>query len=306
MNNQGTDGTTERKREMMPSGIRFAATGLGAFLMVLGAAGCSTRSESASLAADSTRVYVSTVPGDVNATIGLSLKDSERRAEEKRLDREKAKAMRESVRDGTREMEKLQKETERRAAPSKATLAKDREGKEKARAEAKAGGEKKSKTKKGKSRPAEKRAYASLSDEALADSIHVLERAIAAWQDSLSAIENRREPGEERAYDLEEGAKVVASIRLENPWGRGRRPLLLHFLWVAPDGKAAFRKAVEYMPNDSLNVLTSSFGIAPTKRAAGDYNFQVYLFRELIAEKGFELRGAGLMPSSGDDEGGGM
>ena len=111
---------------------------------------------------------------------------------------------------------------------------------------------------------------------------------------------------EEHAFDLEEGAKVSASITLENPYGRGRRPLTLHLVWINPDQRASFRKMVEYVPNDSSNVLVSNFTIAPSKRVPGHYSLRVYLFRELIAEKFFELRGTSTMPKEDDEDSGGM
>jgi hypothetical protein len=304
MSMRGSERGTEERRGAMRNAALLAAAGLAVLVGILAAPGCSTRSDSPTLAADSTRVYVSRIPGDVDATIGLSLKDSDRRAEEKRLSRERAKTLRESVQEGTRELAKLEKERERRASAPKAADDDDRPRKKKASSKAKSGGEKKAK--KSKARAAEGGAYASLSDAALSDSILAIEGRVAAAKDSLEAIDRRSDPGEERSFEIEEGAKVAASVRLENPWGRGRRPLLLHFLWIDPHGKAAFRKAVEYTQNDTLNVLTSSFGISPTKREAGRYNFQVYLFRELIAEKDFELTGVGLTPSGAGDEGGGM
>jgi hypothetical protein len=59
---------------------------------------------------------------------------------------------------------------------------------------------------------------------------------------------------------------------------------------------------VEYTPNDSTQSLTSSLSITPTKRSAGHYSLQVFLFREQIAEKSFELTGKGMEENEkGDD-----
>jgi len=294
--------------------LATAAAGLAALLLLSPVTGCGTRSTSAMLTADSTRVFASSIPGDVDATIGFALKDSDKRAAGRRLEREHADAIKDEVRDLTRAQANLQREQERRHARP-AALENERPRESERRAKTSSGERKKARSSKAKAdgdaeragrrvRSVETSGLAALSDRALADSLSSLERAIAAGQDSLGAIQARLAPREERSYEIEEGAKVVASVRLENPWGRGHRPMLLHFLWVDPDGIAAYRKAVKYAPNDSSNVLTSSFGIGPTRRAAGHYNFRVYLFRELVAEKDFELTGVGLTPKEEGESGG--
>lgn len=87
---------------------------------------------------------------------------------------------------------------------------------------------------------------------------------------------------------------MQATVRLEEVYARGKRPLMLHFVWLNPERKRVFKRMVEYVPNDSTQTLTSSLSITPAKRSAGHYSLQVFLFREQIAEKSFELRGTGI------------
>jgi hypothetical protein len=68
---------------------------------------------------------------------------------------------------------------------------------------------------------------------------------------------------------------------------------MVHFVWLNLERKRVFKRMVEYAPNDSVQTLTSSMSLTPAKRSAGRYSLQVFLFREQIAEKSFELRGKG-------------
>lgn len=109
---------------------------------------------------------------------------------------------------------------------------------------------------------------------------------------------------DERAFDLEEDARVLATVRLENIHARGEGPLTFHLVWLNPAERRVFKKIYEYTPNDSTRTLTGSFSIPPSRRSPGFYTLQVFLFRELIAQKSFELRGAGLeVPEGGGGTG---
>lgn len=95
-----------------------------------------------------------------------------------------------------------------------------------------------------------------------------------------------------RRFDIAEGAKVYAFVELENVHARGDRPLEFHLVWLKPSGVTAFKKRLTYVPNDSSSTLSGSFSLG--KRPPGEYTFRVYLFRELIAEKTFLVRGEGI------------
>jgi cytochrome c1 len=128
--------------------------------------------------------------------------------------------------------------------------------------------------------------------------------SVATPRPEVPAAKGRVPSPDERAFELEEGARVQASIRIENPYGRGKRPLLFHTVWLNPEGKRVFKKMTEWTPNDTSQVLTTSLTISPAKRTAGRYGLQVFLFRELIAEKSIQLTGTSTAQQEKDDAGG--
>ena len=261
-------------------------------------AGCMTRSDTPVWGPDSTLVYPSKMANDVNATISFQLKDSAARDAIKKADKERR-----------REITKLKRKRDDILA-----LEEERYRKAQADAKRKAEAEKKSKGKKKKKAVDDSAPAPPLTlraDPAARDSLDALEKRITALEteDSLSALlpwKLKREDGAvvgEHSFEIEEGASVRATIRLENVYARGKRPLMFHFVWVNPEGKRVFKRMLEYMPNDSTQSLTSTLSITPTKRSAGHYSLQVFLFREQIAEKPFELAGKGKEEDEKGDEG---
>ena len=101
--------------------------------------------------------------------------------------------------------------------------------------------------------------------------------------------------GARRSFELAEKKRVRALVDIENVYGRGTRPLLFHLVWIGPDDKRFYDKVLEYAPNDSVTTLATAISRAPNRREPGHHTFQVYLFRELIAEKHFEL----ISPTTG-------
>jgi hypothetical protein len=363
------------ERHSARANANILAACLIAIILVVNGSGCSTRASSAVLTADSTWVYPSKRPNDVNARIGFTLKDSKIREEHRRIEREQKRELARQERAKARELARQQKEAEKQAALEKKRAEKklnaEKTGKKGKKGSTEAtlspSGDaptatevektpkKHKKHKKSKTdeepksapeakesgmnlapqdRPSSNRAPHPASWDLLASSdpeaagagpasndtasdtppsLRTASDESAAPADSTSVaaaapgkqVRKQRplEP-EEHVFDMEEGAKVSAAITLENPYGRGGRPLPLHLVWINPAQKAAFRKMVEYVPNDSSNVLISNFGISPSKRVPGHYSLRVYLFRELIAEKFFELRGVSTMPQEDEDGGG--
>jgi len=96
--------------------------------------------------------------------------------------------------------------------------------------------------------------------------------------------------GEGREFELRDGGKVRALVEFDGPGSNGDQPLFVHLVWLDPDGQAFYRKALEHDPT-SGEFLESAISIEPGKRDPGRYTFQVYLFRELVAEKTFVLTG---------------
>lgn len=296
----------DRMRDLPSSDIRsrgvsrtvavvFAA-GLCALLC---GAGCMTRSEKPVWAPDSTLVYPSKKSSDVNATISFQLRDSAARETIKKADKERR-----------REITKLKRKRDDILA-----LEEERTRKAQADAKRKADAQKKSKGKKKKKQTDDKTAVLPAPsirmDPALRDSLDAIQRRLTALEqeDSLSALlpwKLKREDGSavgEHSFEIEEGASVRATVRLENVYARGKRPLMIHFVWLNPEKKRVFKRMVEYMPNDSTQTLSSTLSLTPNKRSAGHYSLQVFLFREQIAEKWFELTGKGKEEEEKGDEG---
>lgn len=91
-------------------------------------------------------------------------------------------------------------------------------------------------------------------------------------------------------FALEENEDVYAAINLENRLLNTGNDLMVHLDWVGPDGKSVYLKRTDLAATDSTSSLISSISVSPEKRMPGEYKLRVYLFRELIAEKQFELR----------------
>ena len=64
---------------------------------------------------------------------------------------------------------------------------------------------------------------------------------------------------------------------------------MFHIDWIDSAGNSFYKKRIDISPNDSLESITSSISISPQKRKTGNYSVRLYLFRELIAEKKFQL-----------------
>jgi hypothetical protein len=109
--------------------------------------------------------------------------------------------------------------------------------------------------------------------------------------------------GAGRSFTQKPDGRVIAVIGLENR-GRAARDLMLHLVWLDPHGECFYKKRIDLAAGDSTSTLRSSIGVAPDKREPGRYTFQVYLFRELIAEKTFDLRreGDGELPLGRRDD----
>lgn len=90
-------------------------------------------------------------------------------------------------------------------------------------------------------------------------------------------------------FPLKEDCNVYAVIALENRLNQADRELMFHIDWIDPENNSFYKKQIDLPPGDSTVSLISSISVSPDKRPAGKYMVRVYLFRELIAEKYFEL-----------------
>lgn len=90
-------------------------------------------------------------------------------------------------------------------------------------------------------------------------------------------------------FPIKEKSKVTAVIKLVNRTFHLDKTLMFHIDWLDSTGNSFFKKRIDVLPNDTSSVLTSTIAVSPGKRRVGEYTFKVYLFRELIAEKKFNL-----------------
>ena len=90
-------------------------------------------------------------------------------------------------------------------------------------------------------------------------------------------------------FKLQDQAKLYASLDLEKQIKDGDRDLMIHIDWLDSIGNSFYKKRIDISPSDSSSTITSSISITPEKRRTGNYLVRIYLFRELIAEKYFQL-----------------
>ncbi|MGD8396845.1 MAG: hypothetical protein PVF43_15355 [Candidatus Eiseniibacteriota bacterium] len=96
--------------------------------------------------------------------------------------------------------------------------------------------------------------------------------------------------GESQEFTMRPRARVRALIELTGMASPDSpRPLMFHLVWVGPDDHEIYTKRVDLAPDDGDPRFTSSISIPPGRRDPGPYMLRVYLFRELVAEKRFEL-----------------
>jgi len=96
--------------------------------------------------------------------------------------------------------------------------------------------------------------------------------------------------GTGKVFNIKEKTKVHAFFDLENRKSFADKEIMFHVEWIGPDGKSFYRKRIDLLQDDSSSTINSSISITPAKRQQGSYKVRFFLFRELIAEKKFELR----------------
>jgi hypothetical protein len=104
------------------------------------------------------------------------------------------------------------------------------------------------------------------------------------------ALKSSRQSAISTVFPLKEDGNVFAVVKLENRFFQADRPLMFHIDWIDPSNNSFYKKQVDLVPGDSTCSIISSVSVSSGKRMPGKYMVRVYLFRELIAEKFFELR----------------
>jgi len=87
-------------------------------------------------------------------------------------------------------------------------------------------------------------------------------------------------------FKLDDKAKLYASI--ENVFSKSKVSML-HVDWIDSKGNSFYRKRIDISPKDSLVLISSAISISTQKRDTGTYSVRFYLYRELFAEKKFQL-----------------
>lgn len=90
-------------------------------------------------------------------------------------------------------------------------------------------------------------------------------------------------------FTIKEKRNLRALIDIENRLVHNNDELMFHMDWVGEDGKSFHKKQINLSADDSSKTLKSSISISPNIRQPGKYTLYIYLHRELIAEKKFEL-----------------
>jgi hypothetical protein len=90
-------------------------------------------------------------------------------------------------------------------------------------------------------------------------------------------------------FPIMEKTKVYAVVYLNNREFHKGKELMFHIDWLDSSSNSVFKKRIDLPQNDSSFSFLSSINISPDKRQPGNYSLRVYLFRELIAEKKFQL-----------------
>ena len=88
-------------------------------------------------------------------------------------------------------------------------------------------------------------------------------------------------------FELKGQSKLYANVDWQE--AEIERGLMFHIDWIDSVGNSFYKKRIDFSPDDSSSSITSSISISPQKRKTGNYKVRVYLFRELIAEKYFQL-----------------
>lgn len=90
-------------------------------------------------------------------------------------------------------------------------------------------------------------------------------------------------------FKIKEKESLRAVVELDPKPSASELTSMFHLDWVGPNGKSIFLKPLSVAPGDSVQTLQSSISLSPETRQPGQYRLRVYYFRELIAEKAFEL-----------------
>ncbi len=95
--------------------------------------------------------------------------------------------------------------------------------------------------------------------------------------------------GEGTSFEIKKKNKVLALVKLKNLPVAGNIKLKFYIDWIGSNDSSLFRKKTDLIVKDSTATIESSISIPPDKREQGNYTVKVYLSKNLLAQKKFEL-----------------
>ncbi len=91
-------------------------------------------------------------------------------------------------------------------------------------------------------------------------------------------------------FTISKKSWIHSYVELTNRFAYGNEDLDFRVEWIDPDGKAFFARTINLLASDSSSYLKSSVSFSPETRKEGTYCLQIKLFRQIIAEKKFEIQ----------------
>ncbi|MBT3207748.1 MAG: hypothetical protein HN704_15045 [Bacteroidetes bacterium] len=96
--------------------------------------------------------------------------------------------------------------------------------------------------------------------------------------------------GVDTVFFQKEKQKIRAVVDFENRFAYKNRELQFRFDWIDSMGHTFYKKQIDLQAKDSLASISSSISISSEKRQIGKYSLQLFLFNKLIAQKNFQLK----------------
>jgi hypothetical protein len=95
--------------------------------------------------------------------------------------------------------------------------------------------------------------------------------------------------GEGASFEIKKKNKVLALVKLNNLPAAENKKLKFYIDWIGPNDSSLFRKKIDLIAKDSAAIIESSISVYPDKREPGNYAVRIYLSKNLLVQKKFEL-----------------
>ena len=100
---------------------------------------------------------------------------------------------------------------------------------------------------------------------------------------------NGKPIGADSVFTIKDESKVFALINLEKRDSSSSGNIKLIIDWIGPNDSSFYRKKMDTTFTDTFTSIISSVSISPDKRKPGIYTLRIFISKELIAERKFEL-----------------